>query len=308
MHVSVVIPSRNRPDLAAAAVDSVLANRHPPFDVVVVDQSDDDRTAERLRPTVKADARLTYLPSATRGASRARNLGAAHARGDVVAFLDDDCTAPLDWIGSIVAAFERHPDVDLLYGQVRRARALEGQDGVVPTLEFDAPRRVSRSQGFEIVGMSANLAVRRDRLERLGGFDALLGPGSGSAGGEDFDFEYRALLDGATLLLEPSVVVDHFGRRDSTEWPRLLHAYGLGDGAFYAKHIRCGDSVASRALAIRLLRLGAREALNTTGLRRRPSQAPYLRGCVEGMLGSWRWPVDRQRRLYVTTGDAGARR
>jgi hypothetical protein len=95
------------------------------------------------------------------------------------------------------------------------------------------------------------------------------------------------------------VVVDHYGLRRADQWPATLRAYGIGDGAFYWKHVRCGDLFALGLLVRRLGRLAAREALSALGLRRRGSYAVYGRSCLEGIRRSLRFPVDRRRRLYV---------
>src|SRR3954449_4887009 len=104
MHVSVVICTRNRPDLIGNAVASVVANTYSSFDVLVVDQSDDDRTGAVVRALMESHPSLRYLHTRTPGLSRAYNIGVRATTGDVLAFTDDDCVAPADWIACIVAA------------------------------------------------------------------------------------------------------------------------------------------------------------------------------------------------------------
>jgi hypothetical protein len=94
------------------------------------------------------------------------------------------------------------------------------------------------------------------------------------------------------------VQIDHYGVRTPEQWPVTDRAYGTGDGAFYVKHIRCGDAYALQLLAVHLIKNGVREALHALGIRRRYSRARYLRGCFAGMAGSWRFGVDRRTRLY----------
>src|SRR5918994_148366 len=159
MHVSAVICTRNRPDLIGSAVASVLANTYPDFDLLVVDQSDDERT------------------------------------------------------GQVAGALESEPDADMLYGQVLLPSALVGAEGEVPTLPIDRPQRLSHRDGFRIYGMGANFGARRRLFERVGGFDEILGGGGPLKSSQDFDFQYRAYLGGATVLLRPDVQVDHYGVR-----------------------------------------------------------------------------------------------
>jgi glycosyltransferase involved in cell wall biosynthesis len=301
MHVSAVICTRNRPDLIGDAVASVLANTYPSFDLLVVDQSDDGRTHAVVDRLAQGHPNLRYLHTSTPGLSRAYNIGIRETSGEVIAFTDDDCIAPPDWIQQIAAAFQAEPDVDMLYGQVLLPEALkpvlaEGK-GTVPTLAIERRRRLSRRDGFQVYGMGANFAARRRLFERIGGFDELMGGGGPLRSSQDFDFQYRAYVAGAVVLLCPEVKVDHYGFRSNEQWPTTLRAYGIGDGAFYWKHVRCGDLLALSLLLRRLGRLAAREALN--GVRRKPSMAAYVRSVLDGIRESSRYPVDRRQRLYV---------
>lgn len=274
-----------------------MANTYSSFDVLVVDQSDDDRTGAVVRALMENYASLQYLHTSTPGLSRAYNIGVQGTTGEVLAFTDDDCVAPADWIACIVAAFESNPDADMLYGQVLLPAALAACPDVVPTLPIARPRRFSRRDGFEIYGMGANFAARRRLFQRIGGFDEVLGGGGPLRSSQDYDLQYRAYRAGATVLLRPEVRVDHYGVRSREQWPATLRAYGIGDGAFYFKHVRCGDWFALRLLVRRLGRMAMREALNP--IRKKPSMAVYLRACLEGIGQSLHFPVDRPRRLYV---------
>ena len=62
---------------------------------------------------------------------------------------------------------------------------------------------------------------------------------------QDFDFALRVYRAGFAVLLDPAVKVDHYGARTKAQWPGTLVAYGIGDGAFYGKHVRCRDPLAA---------------------------------------------------------------
>lgn len=295
--VSVVIPTRGRPDLIGQSVRAVLANDHPEFEVIVVDQSDDDRTGEVVRALAAADPRLRYVHTLPPGLSRAYNVGARLASAEVLAFTDDDCVAAPGWIGAIATAFSAEPDADMLYGTVALPESLRGHSGEVPVLPIARPERIARGGSFRVYGMGANFALRRGFLERIGGFDEVMGGGGPLRSSQDFDLQYRAFLAGAVVLLRPEVVVDHYGLRTAAEWPKTLRAYGVGDAAFYLKHVRCGDVRAARLLVARLARVGARQVRHLLDPSR-PSQSTYLLAYVEGARESLRYSVDRAKRLY----------
>jgi glycosyltransferase involved in cell wall biosynthesis len=293
--ISVVICTRNRDDLIGQAVGSVLSCEHPSFELFVIDQSDSDAT-ERALDAVRDDPRLHYVHTDRVGLSSAYNIGIELADGELLAFTDDDCMAPSDWLTSVERAFEAHPDVELLYGQVLLPEALRDADGEVPTLRIGERQIVTAKDGFEIRGMGANYAARASLFRRIGGFDEVLGGGGALRSSQDFDLQYRLYRAGGACLLEPDVRIDHYGLRTKTQWPATLLAYGVGDGAFYMKHARCRDTRALRLIGSKLAREATRAPWRVA--TRRSEQVNYLRGFVMGMIGSFRFSVDRRRRMY----------
>ncbi|MDQ6674582.1 MAG: glycosyltransferase family 2 protein [Chloroflexota bacterium] len=298
MHVSAIICTRNRPDLIGAAVRSVLANTYASFDLLVIDQSDDDRTGTVVQDLTHAHSNLRYIHSTTPGLSKAYNTGIRSTTGAILAFTDDDCVAPPDWIESIVLAFESAQDADMLYGQVLRPAALEDSIEVLPMLEFSEPRQFSRKDGFKIYGMGANFAARRRLFDRVGLFDEVLGGGAPLRSSQDFDLQYRAYRGGATVLLSPAVKVDHYGVRNDEQWPRTLREYGIGEGAFYLKHVRCGDLLAFRLMLWRIGGLLIRDFAKVMVGRRFVWYLPFY---FEGLRLSRGYAVDRLRRIYRPT-------
>lgn len=294
--LSVVICTVNRPDLAWKAVTSVLSTEPGPLQVVVIDQSSTDATHRSLDELLARDDRLTYVHSTRVGLSAAYNLGIASSTGDIIAFTDDDCIVPADWLANISDAFERHPEAGLLYGQVMMPPELEGMDGVVPTLTFDKERTLSAANGFEVFGMGANFAARRSLMERIGGFDEILGGGAPLRSSQDYDLQFRVFRAGMACLLAPSVKLLHYGFRDNTDWPKTLIAYGVGDGAFYMKHLRCGDAKAGALFARRLGGQAARVVVKP--LLGRKHSREYLTGMLTGARKSFGYGVDRQHRMY----------
>jgi len=297
-HVSVVICTRNREDKIGQAVNSVLASNYSSFDVTVIDQSTSDATGAVLRPIAAGDERLRYHHVEQAGLSRAYNTGIAASSGEVLAFTDDDCIVPPDWITNIVSAFAAEPDSDLLYGQVIPLAGLDDNQGWSPKLEIHEPRRLSRGDGWHIFGMGANFAARRRLFVEVGPFDVVLGGGGPLRSSQDFDLAYRTFHAGRVTLLRPEVMLEHDGRREAADWPSLLIAYGTGDGAFYTKHVRCRD-VYALWLAVRRVFQSAWRLAAKTVLRRPGTEGPYLKGFVKGVRDSFKFKVDRATRLYV---------
>lgn len=299
MHLTAVICTRNRPAGIGRAVSSVLGNDHPDFDLIVIDQSDTDATRDALADLITAHPNLTYVHTTRVGLSAAYNAAIARAAGELIAFTDDDCVAPPDWLQQVERAFAEAQDADLLYGQVMAPADLNGVPGVLPTLPITRTRRLSRRHGFRIYGMGANFAARRRLFERIGGFDEVLGGGGPLRSSQDFDLQYRVYRAGLVTLLTPTVRVDHYGLRARADWPKTLTAYGVGDGGFYMKHLRCGDLYAGWLMARILVHQTVRVAVKPL-LRRGQHRAEYLRGVLLGARQSYRFGIDPTRRLYIT--------
>jgi glycosyltransferase involved in cell wall biosynthesis len=296
LKLSVIICTLDRPHFIGDAVGSILANDHASFEVLVVDQSADDSTARSLE--VFEDVRLRYIHSSRVGVSVASNLGARAARADILCFTDDDCRVPRDWLSRYEKTFQERPDVDLVFGQMLVAPELVNRPMEIPTFEIAERRYIHRDKDAPWPwSVGANYGVRRSLYESLGGHDEMLGCGALYESANDFDLTYRAFRGRAGILLEPELYVWHYGERDPAQWKRRLHSYGLGDGAFCAKHVRSGDMALFRLFAGRLLRLSVREALNV--FRRKPSKRLYIQGCMAGIMRSRKQPINRQKRLYT---------
>jgi GT2 family glycosyltransferase len=239
--ISVVVCTRDRPDSLTTTLQSVVAQDYPAFEVLVVDQSHGSATAGVVARARADGPVIRYMHLDTPGLSRAYNAGVRATTSTLLAFTDDDVVTPPDWLSSIAAAFAAHPQSGLLYGQVLvppELQVRESADGVTPALPIPQRRILDRKHGFQIFGMGANFAARRELFERVGGFDEVLGGGGPLQSSQDFDFMYRAYRAGESTLLEPDVVVYHYGFRSYADWPATVRSYGIGVGGFCLKHMR----------------------------------------------------------------------
>jgi glycosyltransferase involved in cell wall biosynthesis len=295
--VSAVICTRNRPDKIGNAVASVLASDYPAFELVVIDQSTTDATQTVLEPVTQSDSRLRYFHVDESGLSRAYNSAIRRTEGEIIAFTDDDCIVPATWLRAIVDAFMADDEGDLLYGRV--VPATDQQTELTPLLELPRPERLSRKDGFRVIGMGANFAARRRLFTGIGGFDEILGGGGPLCSSQDYDLAYRAYRAGSVILLRPEVSLSHDGRREEQDWPALLRNYGVGDGAFYSKHVRCGDVYALWLLTRRVSRQTFRTVYKRVLRRGGTGETTYLRGFFKGIRDGLKFGVDSNAKLYV---------
>jgi len=302
--ISIVVCTRDRPDSLGATLDSLAAQKYPAFELVLVDQSRGEETRRLVESRAAELPALRYLHLDRAGLSRAYNAGVGASAGELLAFTDDDVVAPEDWLANIADAFAARPEVGLLYGQVLIPPELakrENVEGVTPALPIPRRRLLDRRHGFEVFGMGANFAARRTLFHKVGGFDQVLGGGGPLQSSQDFDFGYRVFKRGATILLEPGVIVYHYGFRSQAEWPATLRSYGIGVGGFYFKHVRMGDLYAARLLLGALLSSAIRWAGKLA--RRQPAagQWTFLVNILAGIRTSTRFAIDRRLGLYVDT-------
>jgi glycosyltransferase involved in cell wall biosynthesis len=143
------------------AIQSVLANTYPNFDLTIIDQSTNDETEAAVGRIAAGDGRVRYQRMNASGLSRAYNQAISSTKGRYLAFTDDDCIAPHDWIQNIVTAFEEQPDGELMYGQVIPAHPEGDGTELTPLLLIAKPERLDRENGFRVFGMGANFAARR---------------------------------------------------------------------------------------------------------------------------------------------------
>ncbi len=267
--LSVVVCTRNRADLLAGCLGSLQRVRYGEFEVVVVDNApEDDSTRARVEELVGADPRFRYVCEPVAGLSRARNRGLTEASSSYVAFTDDDVIVDPWWLHGVARGFGRDPEVGCV-------------TGLVPSASLDTPaqryfdQRLSWSERFQprvygwaksggvpryfpfnagVFGTGASMAVDRDLVIGLGGFDEALGPGSPARNADDLDMFVRVVRAGRALVYEPSAMVWHFHREDASELREQMRSYGVGMGAFVTKQL--GDR-AARSVFVRLAPRGA---------------------------------------------------
>jgi glycosyltransferase involved in cell wall biosynthesis len=224
--ISVITPTRNRAEMLERCIDSVLAQAHTEFELLVVDDGSDDATPEFLARC--SDPRVRSFRIDHAGVCAARNHGLDQARGSVIAYLDDDNLMDPLWLMAVANAFDRHPEISVLYGarlsddrlavsgrsegSLRRERERQR--------EADSPRRDGR-RDWGLPGLhfwrfdrsaletrsfvdTNTIAHRRDHPE--GRFDEEL-----SSGNEDWDLIFRLTRESAPYEL-PAIACEYSTR------------------------------------------------------------------------------------------------
>jgi glycosyltransferase involved in cell wall biosynthesis len=203
--ISVVVPAFNSARTLRHTLEALGRQRFDEsYEVIVVDDGSTDETPQLA---ASAGRNVIVVRQRNRGAAVARNRGAAESRAPLLAFTDADCVPDPDWLREGVAGLA---DADLVQGAV-------SPDPTVTPMPFDRTLWVERESGLY---EAANLFVRRELFERLGGFERLV-DAPGRPLGEDVWFGWRARRAGARTSYRGSAVVHHaVTRRRATEYIR----------------------------------------------------------------------------------------
>ncbi len=310
--VSVVIPTYNRARVLPRALQSALCQSFEDFEVVVVDDGSTDDTRQVLAAITDPRIRLAGFER-NRGIGAARHEGVARSRGRLIAFLDsDDCWKP-GKLAKVVAAFDRHPELDLVFSDYEdvnhiRSTTERGFEEAAELLHRLVARPLQdgwwriesgAAKAFlwgNFVGTTSVVAARRALFDRVGNFrDDLSGP-------EDFEFLWRATVLGARFAYTDEALVERHKDESSITTRKR---------AFVPQRLRALDACEAAArIAGRLdLLPGLRDA-------RARTCCDLIEACaLEGRrLDAWRsfwasrrfgWSVDAVR--YLVAATAGPR-
>jgi GT2 family glycosyltransferase len=280
--ISVIVLNHDGRRWLAGCLDALAAQTGArPFEVILVDNASSDGSAGFVRAHYPA---VRVIESGTNsGFAAGNNLGARHASGSYLVFLNNDTVAAPDWLARVCASLDERPACGLATsklvrmddpsivdsagdGYLRAGGAYKRGHGR-PAADYDVSREVFGACG-------AAFAIRRELFERLGGFDE-----SFFMVYEDVDLSYRARLLGFGCWYAADAVVRHagsatlgrvseravfFGQRN-LEWtwvkntPRPLlwrsapaHlVYSLSGLAHYARYGRLGAALRGKAAALR---------------------------------------------------------
>jgi glycosyltransferase involved in cell wall biosynthesis/GT2 family glycosyltransferase len=252
--LSVVVPTKNRPEGVAATVRGIVAGNYPRqrYEVIVVDNaSGDDATVAREDFDVPGNVSLTVVREPIPGGSNARNRGIVESQGEIVVCADDDVNADSDWLATMAAPFAADPQVGGVAGltvpselETQAQLWFEGFGGFMRGFErrvYDIADPPADRPLFPFTvgdfGSGQNMAFRREALEEVGGFDPVLGTATVTLAGEDLELMLRILLAGRRVVYEPKAIVRHEHQRTYEQFRRRVWGYGVGLTACLTKAV-----------------------------------------------------------------------
>lgn len=307
---SVVLATRGRPGFLPFAIDALLRSDHPHFEIVVVDNSPEDgRTAALVAERYADDARVRLVAEPRPGLSCARNRGMSSARGDIVAFTDDDVMVHPAWLPRIASEFE-DAKVAAVTGLVEPAQLetlsqwwFECAAGFGRGMERKAYHLTESPDPsplfpykLGVYGTGASMALRKSAMPENWRFDEALGAGSATQGGEDIDLFLDVLTSGGVLVYQPAALSFHTHRADQAGLRKQMRGYGRGLTALLTKRLL--RRPAERRMLLTKISAGMLHALSPDFRKRTTSKVPaaaYPRsfvlrevvGMIQGPIAYW---------------------
>jgi len=200
--ISVIMAAYNAEEFIGEAIESIIGQTYPNWELIVVDDGSLDRTPEIVRQFAERDPRVRLVSPGRQGVSGARNTGLREARYPWAAVLDADDVAKPERLEIQLAAAEANPDV-VLWGSYSQDL---GPSGELGSLHKSGPTSFEeyhdhRRRGEPIVLRNSTILFKRDIALEIGGFDSRFEPC------EDLDFWDRMAEQGPVLALTDNLVL-----------------------------------------------------------------------------------------------------
>jgi len=227
--VSVVVPTCDREALLKRCLFSLFQQTYSKdrYEIIVADDSTTDETKRLVNSSSVSSPKIRYVKSGGKsGSTHTMNVGVQEARGEIIFFIDDDCTADPEWINEIIEMYEKHPEIDGAGGRIF-SDPTQPKNFIIRYME--ALKLIPETQA--IIGNKAPFtggvtSYKKKAIYDLGGFDENI-----KFVGEDYDFQKRFREKGYKIAYVPTAVLYHHQREKIIEY--LKHdCFGRGRGYF----------------------------------------------------------------------------
>lgn len=287
---TVAVCTRDRPEDLDRCLTALLSLASIGQELLVIDNAP---AGERSRMIVDRHTGVRYVREERPGLDIARNRALREARGEIVAFCDDDAVPDPYWLAALMRNFDGPRTLCVTGLTLPMELETVAQEWFEQTNAFSRGLDRIRYDGaihdpFLVgrIGAGVNMALRKSVLDMIGPFDEALDAGTLTKSGGDHDMFTRILLAGYCISYEPGAISFHRHRRDWQSLRDTVRGYGTGVYAHLTKHLLEGREPRTIGIA---LGWGIGQMRNLVrSLARRPGAPPLdlvlgeLRGCLAG--------------------------
>jgi glycosyltransferase involved in cell wall biosynthesis len=241
--VSVIVPTHDRPERIRSCLRSLQELHYPHYEIIVVDNAPSTtQTADFVQQIYRDVPQVRYLREDRKGPSWARNCGIMAARGEILAFIDDDETADPYWLVELVRGFSVTENVACVTGLVLPLQLetpaqfwFEEYGGYgkgfrrrIFDMRENRPKVRLYPYTIGLFGTGGNMAFRAAFLRSIGGFDPILGSSAPALCAEDTGMFFQVVRRGYKLVYEPASVAYHLHHHEYMRLRRQIYHYGIG--------------------------------------------------------------------------------
>jgi glycosyltransferase involved in cell wall biosynthesis len=239
--VTVAVCTRDNTAYLSSCLASLDRLDYPNLDILIIDNAPTSDATQRL--VTAGYQNMRYFCEPRPGLNWARNRAIIEARGEIIAYTDDDVVVDRAWITALAKVFSEDPEVMAVTGLVvpfeletEAQELFEKYGGFGRGFErkwvrMDAASNIKLATlhgGTGKFGTGANMAYRRTLFNEIGYFDPALDVGTVTNGGGDLDMFFRVLKEGHMLVYEPGAIVRHCHRRNYAHLHAQLTNWGIG--------------------------------------------------------------------------------
>ncbi len=256
--VSVIVPTRDRPDQIPTCLRSLLTLHYPQYEIIVVDNAPStNATADFIQQNYGDVPRVRYLREDRPGRSWALNCGMMAAMGEILVFVDDDVVIDHYWLVELVRGFSVASNVVCVIGYIlpleletpaqfwyeEHCGSCWFQEdggscwGLTRSI-FDLAENHPKTPLYPYragFGGGASMAFTAAFLRSVGGFDLALGGNGPSRWAQDLAAFFQAIIRGHKLVCEPAAVGYHLHYREYQRLRKQIYNYGIGLTAYLTK-------------------------------------------------------------------------
>jgi glycosyltransferase involved in cell wall biosynthesis len=249
MRFSIIIPAYGRPEALRRCLLGLAALEYPrdEFEVLVVDDGSPE-PLEAITCAFRDRMNVTYIRQENAGPASARNRGAQCARGEFLAFTDDDCVPRPDWLLLLQSEVIRSPEA--LLGGTTRNGCLGNAFSEANQILLDSVVSWFQEQGSQLQFLpSNNIAMASAAFREVAGFDTSIS----LAAGEDREFSARWLASGRPMVKAAAACVDHYHSQNLISFLKMHFRYGKGAAGLHYRRQTSPLLFAKRGLYVALI-------------------------------------------------------